>query len=73
MANQSRTAGSHATRPLDIDNATERDARAQIEACVCRPLSDEDWKRKRDKLLEFARILRAWHRSETELPPDLVA
>jgi hypothetical protein len=38
----------------------ERVARAEIETCLSRPLTDAEWATQRNRLVEFVRILRRW-------------
>jgi hypothetical protein len=41
-------------------NTTEHRARAALEACFQRPLSDEEWQTYKARLVAYARILHEW-------------
>ncbi len=42
----------------------EERARSCLEECMGRPLSDEEWRLYRARLLAYVRLLQSWERSE---------
>jgi hypothetical protein len=49
-----------ATRPIQTGFDRENEARLELASRAGRPLTDVEWARMRDGLLEFAAILREW-------------
>jgi hypothetical protein len=49
------------TRPSGPAVEKQTAARAALETCAGRSLSDMEWNRARATLVEFASILRCWH------------
>jgi hypothetical protein len=52
-------------RGLGQASAKEEAARAALEECAGRTLSDLEWERARARLLDFVSILHAWQRKGT--------
>ena len=56
------------TRPESCEGA----ARAALDSCTGRTLTDADWAVAKDRLLEFFTILSGWDRSARTVSRDLV-